>query len=132
MAENNDTQKSRKCYVGFFLSIACPAIFYFLWTFGRYFAYFEDLLFGIMFALLPAGLVVALVLSFLGVMEAFKCNLKGKVFGIAGIFISLVGIMMYIVLIKLLLMAAQALGDLLNDTFKRIFSSVCVTPLMYN
>ena len=132
MAENNEPQKSLNCYRGFFLSIACPAIFYFLWALRSDFAYFEDLCFGIMFFVLPVGFVVALVLSILGVKEANKCNLMGKGLGIAGIFISLVGIMIYIVLIKLLLMAAQGLGNLLNDSFKSIFSSVCVAPLMYN
>lgn len=117
MAENNEPQKSLNCYRGFFLSIACPTIFYFLWTFGRYFAYFEDLLFGIMFFVLPVGLVFALVLSFLGVKEAEEYNLKGKGLGIAGSIISMVGIMFFILLISIVAMIADGLGNLLNETF---------------
>ena len=86
--------KSSKCHIGFILSILCPAIFLCLLAFAVLVPYLEDLLFGYI-RIMPVGLVVALVLSIIGVKEAKKYNLEGKGLGIAGIIISLVSLLIF-------------------------------------
>ena len=93
MKENNDSQRSLKCYIGFILAVLCFAIFFFyisdVLNFRRYLGFLKkeenEIL---LFILLSVGLVVALGLSDSGVKEAKKCTLKGKDLGIAGIIIS--------------------------------------------
>ncbi|MCR5059352.1 MAG: hypothetical protein K6A81_12140 [Clostridiales bacterium] len=123
--------KSSKCHIGFFLSILCPAIFLCLLAFAVLVPYLEDLLFGYI-RIMPVGLVVALVLSIIGVKEAKKYNLEGKGLGIAGIIISLVSLLIFLFLLYLFVHLAEGLANLLNEAFKSTFSSEWVTALMYS
>lgn len=87
MAENNDTQKSRKCYIGFILSVLIFAFFCFITVidFSRGFTSDTDKL--IVF-FLGVSALVALCISASGVKYASRYPMKGEGWGITGIILS--------------------------------------------
>ena len=108
MAENNYTQRSRKCYIGFILSILVLAFVYLLWQFGSSLGLSSSSVILIIF-LLGVGALVALCISASGVKYASNYAMKGEGWGITGIILSSLELA-----IVLFLAIAIALGSLVT------------------
>ncbi|MBO4748072.1 MAG: hypothetical protein J5607_08475 [Clostridiales bacterium] len=111
MTENNGTQKSSGCYVGFFLSIASasPILLGWLLSSPLHCTIWEDLIHNLVFST-PVGFGVALYISKIGVKEARKYNLKGEGLGVAGFTISLVFILFFLTILFVMLSNSFASG----------------------
>lgn len=107
MTENNGTQKSRKCYIGFLLSILVLAFVCLLWQFGSSLGLSSSSVILIIF-LLGVGALVALCISASGVKYASNYAMEGQGLGITGIILS--SVELAIVLFLMIVIALESLS----------------------